>query len=127
MNLQQASNLGTVDDVANMLNLQFAAFYFLIPLITLCIFAFAFRWRKIKRKQKKEEKERQRKLKEQQEKQIKHQKEMQKKKVDSIFGSTEKMMQQLDDISEPLVKSDYNNLTINFDKNGKMIKENKHG
>ena len=39
------------------------------------------------------------------------------------FSSADVMMKQLDSIEEPIIKSEYSNLAINFDKQGRSIKE----
>ena len=122
MSLEQASKFGTIDDVVNMLQLQGALFYFVLPcLITLLIIYVA---RAIKRKTarkttRKADRKSDRADKKKQTtpvKNIKH-------KVSKPFSSEDVMMKQLDNLDEPIIKSEYSNLAINFDKQGRSIKE----
>lgn len=127
MGLEQASNFGTVQDVANMLQLQGAIFYFVLPFIGALLVIYFIRYLKKKADRKAD-------LKIEQANAKKQEKQVQKKqqtianqrrhKPSRPFQTKEVMLHQLDDIEEPLIKSDYNNLTINFDKRGKIIKEN---
>lgn len=131
MSLEQASKFGTIDDVVNMLQLQGALFYFVLPcLITLLIIYVV---RAIKRKtahraarkdgvayRKDGVTDRKdgvddRKKQTTPVNNIKH-------KVSKPFSSTDIMLKQLDNIDEPIIKSDYSNLAINFDKQGRSIK-----
>lgn len=129
MSIEQASKFGTIDDVVNMLQLQGALFYFVLPcLITLLIIYVV---RAIKRKTARKttgetagkEGVADRKINTAHKKKqitsvnnIKH-------KDSKPFSSTDSMLKQLDDIDEPIIKSEYSNLAINFDKQGISIKE----
>lgn len=122
MSLEQASKFGTIDDVVNMLQLQGVLFYFVLP--CLCALLSIYVIRAIKRKTarkttRKADRKSDRADKKKQTtpvKNIKH-------KVSKPFSSTDSMLKQLDNIDEPIIKSEYSNLAINFDKQGRSIKE----
>ena len=131
MSLEQASKFGTIDDVVNMLQLQGVLFYFVLP--CLCVLLSIYVIRAIKRKTarktnkcaKADRKDAvaDRKIDTEHKKKqnvsvnyIKH-------KVSKPFSSADVMMKQLDNLDEPIIKSEYSNLAINFDKQGRGIKE----
>jgi hypothetical protein len=122
MSLEQASKFGTIDDVVNMLQLQGVLFYFVLP--CLCALLSIYVIREIKRKTarkttRKADRKSDRADKKKQTttvKNIKH-------KVSKPFSSADVMMKQLDNLDEPIIKSGYSNLAINFDKQGRSIKE----
>ena len=124
MSLEQASKFGTIDDVVNMLQLQGALFYFVLPcLITLLIIYVV---RAIKRKTahraaRKDGVADRKDGVEHKKKQTTHANNI-KHKESKPFSSTDTMMKQLDKMDEPIIKSDYSNLAINFDKQGRSIK-----
>lgn len=124
MSLEQASKFGTIDDVVNMLQLQGVLFYFVLP--CLCVLLSIYVIRAIKRKTARKTNKcakTDRKLDTEHKKKqttpvknIKH-------KVSKPFSSADVMMKQLDNLDEPIIKSEYSNLAINFDKQGRSIKE----
>ncbi len=133
MGLEQASDVGSIQDVTNMLQLQGALFYFVLPFISTLLIIYFVRYLKKRADRKTDLKIEQANAKEKEKQLGKNQQEVIKKqqitktkrhKPSRPFPSNEYMMHLLDDIDEPLIKSDYNNLTINFDKNGRIIKEN---
>lgn len=133
MGIEQASYLGSIDDVANMVQVFGILTYFVMPFILVLLIVYFVRYmkkRSAKKKAAKLEKEKQLEIEKQAKKIQKEQIEKQKViiknnriKANKIFNDKEYMLRQLDDIKEPAIKSEYRNLAINFDKNGKMIKE----
>lgn len=133
MGIEQASNLGSIDDVVNMIQVFGIITYFVLPFILALLIIYIGRYikkRSDKKKAAKLEKEKQLEIEKQAKKIQKEQIEKQKIiiknnriKANKIFNDKEYMLRQLDDIKEPTIKSEYRNLAINFDKNGKMIKE----
>lgn len=133
MGIEQASNLGSIADIANMIQVFGIITYFVLPFILVLLIVYFVRYmkkRSDKKKAAKLEKEKQLEIEKQAKKIQKEQIEKQKViiknnriKANKIFNDKEYMLRQLDDIKEPTIKSEYRNLAINFDKNGKMIKE----
>lgn len=133
MGIEQASNLGSIDDVVNMIQVFGIITYFVLPFILALLIIYIGRYikkRSDKKKAAKLEKEKQLEIEKQAKKIQKEQIEKQKIiiknnriKANKIFNDKEYMLRQLDDVKEPTIKSEYRNLAINFDKNGKMIKE----
>lgn len=130
MGIEQASNLGSIDDITNMIQVFGVITYFVLPFILALLIIYIARYikkRSDKKKAAKLEKEKQLEIEKQakkiQKEQIEKQKIIIKNKANKIFNDKEYMLRQLDDVKEPTIKSEYRNLTINFDKNGKMIKE----
>lgn len=130
MGIEQASNLGSIDDIANMIQVFGIITYFVLPFILAILIIYIARYikkRSDKKKAAKLEKEKQLEIEKQakkiQKEQIEKQKIIIKNKANKIFNDKEYMLRQLDDVKEPTIKSEYRNLAINFDKNGKMIKE----
>ena len=122
MSLEQASKFGTIDDVVNMLQLQGALFYFVLPCLCALLIIYVIRAIKRKKARKttiKADRKSDRAYKKKQTtpvKNIKH-------KDSKPFSSTDVMLKQLDNLDEPIIKSEYSNLAINFDKQGRSIKE----
>lgn len=121
MVIEQATNLGSVNDIIKLIDL----FVFLIKccMPLLAVFGIGYIIHATKRKGK-TNKEKKRALKEEAKKQKKNKKEhmRQQKESKEIFNNPNAMYKKLDNIQEPINKADYRNLEINFDKNGKMIR-----
>ena len=122
MSLEQASKFGTIDDVVNMLQLQGVLFYFVLPCLITLLIVYVIRAikrktaRKTTRKADRKSDRADKKKQNVSAKDIKH-------KVSKPFSSTDIMLKQLDNLEEPIIKSEYSNLAINFDKQGRGIKE----
>ena len=126
MGIEQASDVGTIQDVANMLQLQGALFYFVLPFISVLLIIYFVRYLK-KRADKKTDlkieqanaKEKDKQLEKRQQEVIRKQQinNRRRHKPSRPFHNTEYMMNLLNDIDD-------SNLAINFDKNGRIIKEN---
>lgn len=138
MSLEQASKFGTIDDVVNMLQLQGALFYFVLPCLITLLIIYVIRAIKRKTAHRAARKDGvadrkdgvtdskdgvtdrkdgvdDRKKQTTPVNNIKH-------KVSKPFSSTDIMLKQLDNIDEPIIKSKYSNLAINFDTQGRSIK-----
>lgn len=126
MRLDEASQLGTTQDVFSSMQLFGIIFKFVFPLIAvlICIEFIKIIKKAIKRRiQRNEAKKIQDKEKEKQQKKIEAAKKKRKQKINKLYKDNEFLMKQLDGTHEPLDKSAYHDLDITFDKNGKAIRQ----
>lgn len=126
MRLDEASQLGTTQDVLSSMQLFGIIFKFVFPLIAvlICIELIKIIKKAIKRRmQRNEAKKIQAKEKEKQQKKIDAANNKRKQKINKLYKDDEFLMKQLDDTHEPLDKSAYHDLDITFDKNGKAIRQ----
>lgn len=126
MRLDEASQLGTTQDVLSSMQLFGIIFKFVFPLIAvlICIEFIKIIKKAIKRRmQRNEAKKVQAKEKEKQQKKIEAAKKKRKQKINKLYKDNEFLMKQLDGTHEPLDKSAYHDLDITFDKNGKAIRQ----
>lgn len=126
MRLDEASQLGTTQDVLSIMQLFGIIFKFVFPLIAvlICIELIKIIKNAIKRRmQRNEAKKVQAKEKEKQQKKIEAAKKKRKQKINKLYKDNEFLMKQLDGTHEPLDKSAYHDLDITFDKNGKAIRQ----
>lgn len=128
----EAANVGSVGDVANMVQVFGICMYFVAPLIIGLLVVYFIRYlnKRAKRREdqrlekinaNKEQKEHN-KIEKQKIDKNRHIQTQKQQRINRFFNNKEAMLSRLDDIDEPIVKSDYNNLTLNFDKQGKAIK-----
>lgn len=126
MRLDEASQLGTTQDVLSSMQLFGIIFKFVFPLIAvlICIELIKIIKKAIKRRmQRNEIKKIQAKEKEKQQKKVEAAKKKRKQKINKLYKDNEFLMKQLDGTHEPLDKSAYHDLDITFDKNGKAIRQ----
>lgn len=126
MRLDEASQLGTTQDVLSSMQLFGIIFKFVFPLIAvlICIELIKIIKNAIKRRmQRNEAKKVQAKEKEKQQKKIEAANKKRKQKINKLYKDNEFLMKQLDGTHEPLDKSAYHDLDITFDKNGKAIRQ----
>lgn len=126
MRLDEASQLGTTQDVLSSMQLFGIVFKFVFPLIAvlICIELIKIIKKAIKRRmQRNEIKKIQAKEKEKQQKKVEAAKKKRKQKINKLYKDNEFLMKQLDGTHEPLDKSAYHDLDITFDKNGKAIRQ----
>lgn len=126
MRLDEASQLGTTQDVINSIQLFGTIFKFVFPLIAVlvCIEIIKIIKKAIKRRAKRNEiKKIQAKEKEKQQQKIEDAKKKRKQKINKLYKDDEFLMKQLDNTHEPLDKSAYRDLDITFDRNGKAIRQ----
>lgn len=151
MGLQQASKVGSISDIIDIILFQGTLFYFLLPLIGIALAIYLLRSIKKHIDKKEDEKidaaNRNNKSNQNNKVQLNKQNNNIKQNLTKVnltkasnrnsntinltrvkhkssrpLGTTETMLKKLDNIEEPIVKSEYRNLAINFDKNGKIIK-----
>lgn len=126
MRLDEASQLGTTQDVINSIQLFGTIFKIVFPLIAVlvCIELIKIIRKVIKRRAKRNEiKKIQAKEKEKQQQKIEDAKKKRKQKINKLYKDDEFLMKQLDNTHEPLDKSAYHDLDITFDRNGKAIRQ----
>lgn len=126
MRLDEASQLGTTQDVFSSIQLFGIIFKFVFPLIAVlvCIEIIKTIKKAIKRRmQHNEIKKIQAKEKEKQQKEIEDTKNKRNLKINELYKDDEFLMKQLDGTHEPLDKSAYHDLDITFDRNGKAIRQ----
>ena len=126
MRLDEASQLGTTQDVFNSMQLFGIIFKFVFPLIAvlICIEFIKIIKKAIKRRiQRNEIKKIQAKEKEKQQKKVEAAKKKRKQKINKLYKDDEFLMKQLDGTHEPLDKSAYHDLDITFDRDGKAIRQ----
>lgn len=110
MSLDNASNLGTTDDIVNYIEIFIFLIKLISPLLVILILIGIIRYIKKTIDKYKTRKE----LIDKKKKDIEEQR-------NKIFKSDEEMLKRLDNISEPLDKSKYSKLDITFNTNGKAI------
>ena len=115
--MSSASQLGTVDDIYNLIQIFGILMYFTIPLLVVFLIIYITHRTKTKAKNKKninkQHKKQQKKLKKQREEEI--------KQANELFKDGNKMMHHLDNIQEPIQKIKYKNLELTFGDDGKII------
>lgn len=125
MRLDEASKLGTTQDVFSSMQLFGLIFKIVFPFIAVlvCIEIFKAIRKVLDKKIKRDGLERQKnKEKEKQYKKITNAQKERNKRINKLYEDDEFLIKQLEGTHEPFDKSTYHDLDLTFDKNGKVIK-----
>jgi uncharacterized membrane protein (DUF106 family) len=130
MGIDEAGHIGSASDILNKAEL-FAVIIkiispVLIVLVGLILIKYILKYHKYWYKHRKIEKEQQEEKKKQQEKQQKQKDQLlrkRKQRINKVFNDKELLLKQLDDLKEPEDTEKFRSLYVNFDKDGKAIKQ----
>lgn len=121
MGLEEASNLGTIQDIISQIQLFWVLVFLVSPIIIFLLTIIIIRLVKNILKWKASKRKHMKKLEEERKKKIKAAKKHRKQLIDKAFQNEKYMMHKLDNIVEPIDKSAYHDLDITFGKDGKTI------